>query len=1520
MKKYISIILLALFAVVNSAAQNVVSISSGQGVPGDVVTIDVVLQNSDDVTAAEVVIPLVNKQLTYVDGSCVIDSERANGHQLNAAVVDGALRIYIYNISLAPLKGNEGLVASFNLKLGKSPAEYPLQPQVLLSDAAGKALPVNTSAGAVTILAPQIEVVTQTVDFGHIPIMAQYTKTLTLRNSGTLPLEVTGIEFGASEFSATETSFTIAVGATKSISVAYSPTKRGAIEESVTIISDAVNGKATAALVADPYSVNELHSNRVEGIAGEEVTVELCMNNMEPIVGLQTTFDLPEQLVYVEESFAATERAATHTAVATAKDGKLTLFLYSSKNTPITGNDGVVATFRLRLAGHSGYYSISPLNTVLSNAGQENMTSAVSGEYIVIKSPEISGANELDFGKQPLTEKSTAQYTVRNNGNTPLVINKVAFLNERYKVADELPITVGNYSSAVLNVEYNPIKEGVHSTVMNIYSNDPVNKLKTVQVNGEIYEPNNLTFDGENLQNGNYVVSIGLDNYTNIVAIQMDIHFMPGMTTSNDRLKVSERLAGHSCSITKIDDDTYRFIAFSFNNNSIAGNEGKLFDLTFVPNNGVEYKNAPIVIDNLVLSSSEANNYTSQLTLNAKAVYTHYFVKFVCESEIVSETFQRAGTQIVQPQMPKRTGYTFGGWENVPELSPAEDVVYTGEYKVNKYKLNYLVNGVVFATDSIAYGSAITLIDAPVKEGHTFSGWSEAPETMPASDITIEGSFAVNSYNVIYKVDGEEYQVVPVTYGSELILIDAPVKEGHTFSGWSEAPATMPANDVTIEGSFAVNYYTVTYLVDGEVYKVESIAYGKEIVAPEHPVKEGYTFGGWRDVPKTMPAEDIEITSSFVVYGYKVIYKVDGEEYQSELVEYGSMINLPKYPIKEGHTFSGWQNVPESMPAEDITIEGTFTVNSYNVIYKVDGEEYQVVPVTYGSEITLIEAPTKEGYTFSGWSEAPSTMPAEDITIEGTFTVNSYNVIYKVDGEEYQVVPVVYGSDIVLIDELVKEGHTFSGWSEAPATMPANDITIEGTFTVNNYTLTYLVDGEVYATETVAYGGEIVLRDEPTKEGHTFSGWSEAPATMPASDITIEGSFTVNSYNVIYKVDGEEYQVVPVTYGSELILIEAPTKEGHTFSGWSEAPATMPAEDVVIEGTFAVNYYTIIYIVDGEVYATETVTYGSEIVLRDEPTKEGYTFSGWSEAPATIPAEDVTIEGSFTVNTYSIIYKVDGEEYKVVPVVYGSEIVLIDAPVKEGHTFSGWSEAPATMPAEDVVIEGTFAVNYYTIIYLVDGEVCVTETVAYGSEIVLRDEPTKEGYTFSGWSDAPATMPANDVTIEGSFTVNTYSIIYKVDGEEYKVVPIVYGSEIVVIEAPVKEGHTFSGWSEAPATMPAEDVVIEGTFAVNYYTVTYIVDGEVYAADSIAYGSEIVLLDEPTKEGHAFSGWSEAPATMPAEDVVIEGSFSPITTINGVVYDAEDLIIYNLRGERIIDVDELEQGFYIINGKKVWVK
>ena len=654
---------------------------------------------------------------------------------------------------------------------------------------------------------------------------------------------------------------------------------------------------------------------------------------------------------------------------------------------------------------------------------------------------------------------------------------------------------------------------------------------------------------------------------------------------------------------------------------------------------------------------------------------------------------------------------------------------------------------------------------------------------------------------------------------------------------------------------------------------------------------------------------------------YQLIYMVDGEVYKSFNLNYGAIIEPVAEPTKEGHTFSGWSDIPRTMPAKTVIVNGSFTPNSYTVTFKVDGAEYKVLSVVYGTAIPTVEAPTKEGHTFSGWSEIPETMPANDVVIEGSFSINTYSITYKVDGEIYATDSIKYGATIEPIEAPTKEGHTFSGWSEIPETMPAKYIVVEGSFTVNSYLLTYKVDGKIYATDSIKYGSTITPIEAPTKEGHTFSGWSEIPATMPANDIVIEGSFSINSYTVTFMVDGEVYETMTIAYGATITSIEAPTKEGHTFSGWSEIPATMPANDIVVEGTFSINSYTITYKVDGEVYKTVTVEYGATIEPIEAPTKEGHTFSGWSEIPETMPANDVVIEGTFSVNSYTVILMIDGVIYKAITVDYGIEIELPTPPVKKGYTFNGWVDVPATMPAEDIIIEGSYSINSYTITYKVDGEVYETMTVKYGATIEPIVEPTKEGHTFSGWSEIPTTMPANDIVVEGSFTVNSYTVTFMVDGEVYETVTIEYGATIEPIEAPTKEGHTFSGWSEIPATMPANDVVIEGTFSINSYTVTFMVDGEVYETMTVEYGDEIELPTPPEKEGYIFTGWIGVPATMPAEDIVIEGRFEVDTTgINAVTLDLEKNEVYNLKGQRITESENLARGIYIVNGKKVYIK
>ena len=892
-----------------------------------------------------------------------------------------------------------------------------------------------------------------------------------------------------------------------------------------------------------------------------------------------------------------------------------------------------------------------------------------------------------------------------------------------------------------------------------------------------------------------------------------------------------------------------------------------------------------------------------------------YKLTYVVDGQTYKTYDVEYGATITPDSAPEKEGYTFSGWSEIPATMPAHDVTVTGTFSINTYKLTYVLDGQTYKTYDVEYGAAITPEEELTKEGYTFSGWSEIPETMPAHDVIITGTFTVNRYKLTYMVDGEEYKSYEVEFGTTITPEPAPEKEGYTFSGWSEKPATMPAHDLIVTGTFSINTYKLTYVVDGQTYKTYDVEYGATITPEAEPTKEGYTFSGWSEIPTTMPAHDVTVTGTFSINTYKLTYVVDGQTYKTYDVEYGAAITPEPTPEKEGYTFSGWNSLPEIMPAHDVTVTGTFSINTYKLTYMVDGQTYKTYDVEYGANISPEAEPTKEGYTFSGWSNIPSTMPAHDVTVTGTFSINTYKLTYMVDGQTYKTYDVEYGASITPEPTPTKEGYTFSGWSEIPTTMPAHDVTVTGSFSINKYKLTYVVDGQTYKTYDVEYGAAITPEPAPTKEGYTFSGWSEIPATMPAHDVTVTGTFTKGNYKLTYLVDGEVYKTVSYDYGDVITPEPAPVREGYTFSGWSEIPETMPAHDVTVTGTFSINSYKLTYVVDGQTYKTYDVEYGAVITPEAEPTKEGYTFSGWSEIPATMPAHDVTVTGTFSINTYKLTYVVDGQTYKTYDVEYGAAITPEPAPEKEGYTFLGWSEIPETMPAHDVTVTGSFSINTYKLTYMVDGEEYKIYELEYGAAITPEAEPTKDGYTFSGWSEIPATMPAHDVTVTGTFSIITYKLIYVVDGQTYKTYDVEYGISIRPEPEPEKEGYTFSGWIGLPEIMPAHDVTVTGTFSINTYKLTYVVDGQTYKTYELEYGTAITPESEPTKEGYTFSGWSEIPVTMPAHDVTVTGTFTANKYKLTYMVDGEEYKSYEVEfGTTIIPEAEPTKEGYTFSG------
>lgn len=619
MKKLFLILFLAIAGFVAQAG-NMVTVSQTEGHPGDVVTVAVNVQNADIITGMQISIPL-DKFLSYEAGSASL-TERADGLQVSANAKDGELHIVVYGFGKDKQIGaGDGTVVTFKLKLNWAPNVYPLTPKVLLSDADGNPLDCATTDGSVTILTPQIATAEKVVDWGRVAITrGPYTQNVTIQNTGTEPLHISNITFDNEDFSVAEPQLTIAAGDSKSLPIVYAPVQYAwSLTAHMTIESDAINGKKEVTLTAIPYSVNELLLGEASGICDEIVEVPITVNNMEPLVGVQFDITLPDELKYVEGSFATAERTSALTATSVIDGNKLTLMLYSLTNATMEGNDGVIGTFKLRLDGRSNWYWLNPENVRLSNIKLENMTSATSGGYVKIQSPVYGGSTSLDMGKTSVTETAQATYSMRNDGNVPLTIEKVAFLADGFAVVEQLPMVIPANEAAALTVQFSPTVEGAYSTFMNVYTNDPDHRMVQVKVNGEIFEPNQLTLDGERDTNQKgYTLKVGMDNYTpDLVGMQFDVHWTNAM--HYESVKASDRWNNEHVTAIPINDNTLRVVAYTIPSTAISGNSGELMRLHFTCNDEA-YEGTTVRIDSISLSNTKGEQKSSIQGLAMKIV------------------------------------------------------------------------------------------------------------------------------------------------------------------------------------------------------------------------------------------------------------------------------------------------------------------------------------------------------------------------------------------------------------------------------------------------------------------------------------------------------------------------------------------------------------------------------------------------------------------------------------------------------------------------------------------------------------------------------------------------------------------------------------------------------------------------------------------------------------------------------------------------------------------------------------
>ena len=601
------------------------------------------------------------------------------------------------------------------------------------------------------------------------------------------------------------------------------------------------------------------------------------------------------------------------------------------------------------------------------------------------------------------------------------------------------------------------------------------------------------------------------------------------------------------------------------------------------------------------------------------------------------------------------------------------------------------------------------------------NGNSYEPGGSVPSDVTeLTVQWTAPTYAVTLNTNGgtiNNGNVTGYTYGvgATLPAADDMTYTGHTFKGWYDNENLTGSPVTAIGGAetgnkeywakWEINQYTVTVKPEnGKADIIITQDYGTPITAPTL-TREGYTFKGWdKEIPETMPAENITVKAQWEINQYTITFDTNGgSEIAPITQDYGTEITAPDKPTRKGYTFKGWdKEIPETMPAENITVKAQWEINQYTIAFDTNGGS-EIAPITqdYGTEITVPDNPTRKGYTFKGWDkEIPKTMPAENITVKAQWEINQYTIAFDTNGGS-EIAPITqdYGTEITAPDNPTRKGYTFKGWDkEIPKTMPAENITVKAQWEINQYTITFDTNGgSEIAPITQDYGTEITAPDNPTRKGYTFKGWDkEIPKTMPAENITITARWKDTEKptgEIIIGTNKWNEFLNELTFGiffkdTQEVTINAVDNSGVVFVSYLVTDKELSEAELnslvfrAYEEPFCIDpngeYIVYVMLVDENI----NITY----LRSDRITLDNIqpVISGIENGKTYCEAQTVTVDEKYvdtvTVNGTAVTLDADGGfvlpptngEQKIVVTDKAGNNTEMTVTVNNGHTFGEW--------------------------------------------------------------------------------------------------------------------------------------------------------------------------------------------------------------------------------------------------------
>ena len=437
-------------------------------------------------------------------------------------------------------------------------------------------------------------------------------------------------------------------------------------------------------------------------------------------------------------------------------------------------------------------------------------------------------------------------------------------------------------------------------------------------------------------------------------------------------------------------------------------------------------------------------------------------------------------------------------------------------------------NIIVNTTEGKAYGinneSKNTLI---IKEGIIRAGGTQSTGIYSSTSNIILGNRDEDITTEVPVIKSDNIGIYINEVGAKFNFYDGqiigkvPFNTGaNTIDGYKIIQYYDKEESAEVAIPVGTDYYVLTYAINGqEKYDSLVLKAGTEITNDILPnIEEGYDFSGWEGLPEVMPSEDVTVYAILVPKTYTITYYVDGEEYaRQENIEYKSTITPIEVPQKEGNEFSGWEGLPEVMPAEDIEVRGVFTY--FATFYNEDKTEViKQVPFTIND--TSIEEPKiveQEGY-IRYWDEYK--LEAKNIEIP-LISIEKSTVVNKTQRKSYNNIESAIAE--AKTDGTKDELYLFEDInSETTLIIPENtniEINLNGHKIINNNTYCAINN---YGTLTIKNTSEELSSIEISKEGTNVYGiYNRKNVTVDnvnikvTSEETYEGIGIYNEANTI---------------------------------------------------------------------------------------------------------------------------------------------------------------------------------------------------------------------------------------------------------------------------------------------------------------------------------------------------------------------------------------------------------------------